>query len=121
MSGDYGKVRLGRLKLKKGKVVTAPKRSEQGADEGAGVSRKKPKLDAAMVAELQDQSEHGGWWKITREAEVKSGLIAIETSPNVYVMTLDDGKFTLGVPHPLGDEPAKEEVFTLFKSPDVYC
>lgn len=86
----------------------------------------------------------GGWWQVTHDVDVKSGLVSIETLPYTYIMALDNGRFVMGGPHPPGcsiclqilcaifcmfynqpffmfteEGPSPEEILTLFKPPDA--
>lgn len=54
---------------------------------------------------------HGGWWKVDKIEEIKSE-VAIEFLPSIYARALDDGSIVLGDPHPPGEGPDDEEVFT---------
>ncbi|VDP29250.1 unnamed protein product [Soboliphyme baturini] len=67
----------------------------------------------------EDEIAHGGWWCIKNEADLKGGSFAIEASANCYVMALDNGRFTLGVPHKAGEGPSPEEQFVVIKPPDA--
>lgn len=55
----------------------------------------------------------GGWWKATQVSEV-TGTVAIEFGNHVYMKALDNGLFTLGVPHNEGEGPSPEEILTAF-------
>lgn len=60
----------------------------------------------------------GGWWKVNLFEEI-SGTIAIEFgNSRSYVKALDDGRFTLGAPHRITEQPSPEEIFTAIKIND---
>lgn len=60
---------------------------------------------------LEDAETHGGWWKVTKYDHIKDD-VAIEFLPGCYARALGNGKIVLGRPHPPGDGPEEEEIFT---------
>jgi len=106
MSSDYAKVKRGKLKLK-------------GQKQNSEKSSKKRKLEEERPQIDEDLVEHGGWWRIESETDVKGGLIAIETVPYTYITALDNGHFVIGGPHPPEEGPSPEEILTLFQPPDA--
>uniref|UniRef100_A0A0N5AJ42 FRG1-like family protein n=1 Tax=Syphacia muris TaxID=451379 RepID=A0A0N5AJ42_9BILA len=66
-------------------------------------------------------SRGGGWWRIAEETDLKGGMnVALECGSGLgsYLAAMDNGRFTVGIPHPAGEEPNPEEVLTLIKTPD---
>lgn len=55
--------------------------------------------------------EHGNWWKTTKVEDIR-GPVAIEFGKSTYVKALDNGLFTLGAPHSIGEGPSPEEILT---------
>lgn len=84
--------------------------------------KKKNKDDKEKID--PDTVENGGWRKIADEFDMKGGTnVAIEVasgagSTRTYVAAMDNGKFTIGFPHPEGEGPNPEEIFALVKTPD---
>ncbi|KAK5970133.1 Protein FRG1 [Trichostrongylus colubriformis] len=97
MSDDYKAVRGGGLKLKGNKK---------------SFNTNKPDPDA---------DSHGGWWKIVDEVDLKGGEhVSFECGSGncCYLSAMDNGRFTIGLPHPEGEEPNPEEIFAVVKTPD---
>lgn len=98
---EYDKVRSGKLILK-GEKKRVKKRK-----------LKKQEKEHVITSEDKDTISHGGWWKATQVSEV-TGTVAIEFGNHVYMKALDNGLFTLGVPHNEGEGPSPEEILTAF-------
>ncbi|KOX67778.1 Protein FRG1 [Melipona quadrifasciata] len=98
---EYDKVRSGKLILK-GEKKRVKKRK-----------LKKQEKEHVITSEDKDTINHGGWWKATQVSEV-TGTVAIEFGNHVYMKALDNGLFTLGVPHNEGEGPSPEEILTAF-------
>ncbi|KAF3420097.1 hypothetical protein E2986_07330 [Frieseomelitta varia] len=98
---EYDKVRSGKLILK-GEKKRVKKRK-----------LKKQEKEHIITSEDKDTINHGGWWKATQVSEV-TGTVAIEFGNHVYMKALDNGLFTLGVPHNEGEGPSPEEILTAF-------
>ncbi|KAK6014862.1 FRG1-like family protein, partial [Ostertagia ostertagi] len=63
----------------------------------------------------------GGWWKIVEEVDLKGGEhVSFEcgSGNSCYLSAMDNGRFTIGLPHPDGEEPNPEEIFAVVKTPD---
>ncbi|XP_040570815.1 protein FRG1 [Lepeophtheirus salmonis] len=110
MSDVYGKAKSGKLVLKgdksSGGKKKKNKKEKRRHDEGEDTSkseRKKLKLVAA-----KDREIHGGWWPVTDFKHI-TGPIAIQFG-KLYVKSLDDGSFGLGIPHGDGEGPEPQEV-----------
>jgi len=103
---DYQNFKLGKLKLK-GQSSKPLKKKKKFNDD----------LPTSNIID-EDTREHGGWWPIKNETDVKPGTIAIETAPYTYLMALDNGRFIVGAPHQSGEGPYPEEIMTLIKPPD---
>lgn len=79
--------------------------------------RKKSKKDKKEKSEKRrrvdtDAESHGGWWKITKTEEI-TGNVAIQFGESsAFVKALDNGLFTLGPPHSIGEGPSPEEILT---------
>lgn len=80
------------------------KRKKHKKDKDKDKPEKKRKVDT-------DAESHGGWWKATKAEEI-TGSVAIEFTTNSYIRALDNGLFTLGPPHTIGEGPAPEEILT---------
>ncbi|KAK6040789.1 hypothetical protein COOONC_21706 [Cooperia oncophora] len=111
MSDDYKAVRGGVLKLKGNKKslfkADRPKKNKSKNSDG-----NKPDPDA---------DSHGGWWKIVDEVDLKGGEhVSFEcgSGNRCYLSAMDNGRFTIGLPHPEGEEPNPEEIFAVVKTPD---
>uniref|UniRef100_A0A914XWN0 Actin-bundling protein n=1 Tax=Panagrolaimus superbus TaxID=310955 RepID=A0A914XWN0_9BILA len=105
---DYRNVKTGGLKIKNKPLFKADKKAN-----------KKSKTTTVVD---QDKVDHGGWRRIVDELDVRGGSdVCIETgdASRRYVAAMDNGKFTLGAPHPkAGDKPNPEEIFAMIKTPD---
>ncbi|CAI4228835.1 unnamed protein product [Auanema sp. JU1783] len=105
------RVREGALKLKgkKQKLFKADRPKKEKKKE-----QEEDKVDPDLEA-------HAGWWVINNEVDLKGGMnIAIEQGEGTrcYLSALDNGKFTVGGPHPAGEEPFPNEQFALVRTPD---
>ncbi|XP_012525948.1 protein FRG1 homolog [Monomorium pharaonis] len=98
---EYEKVRTGKLILKGEK--SRPKKRKS----------KKQEKELDVTVEDKDILTHGGWWKVKNVIEI-TGTVAIEFGNRTYMKALDNGLFTLGVPHAEGDSPSPEEILTAF-------
>ncbi|CAK9799406.1 Protein FRG1 [Anthophora quadrimaculata] len=98
---EYDKVRTSKLVLKGEKRRSKKRKS------------KKQEKEHTVTSEDQDTITHGGWWKATQVSEV-TGTVAIEFGNHIYMKALDNGLFTLGVPHNEGEGPSPEEILTAF-------
>ncbi|KJH45202.1 FRG1-like family protein [Dictyocaulus viviparus] len=110
MSDEYKAVKGGTLKLKGGK------KSLFKTDK-----KKKDKLRKSEQGTTDLDAELHGWWKITDEVDLTGGEhIAFEcgNGNRRYLSALDNGRFTIGLPHPERSEPNPEEVFAVVKTPD---
>ncbi|KAJ1367857.1 hypothetical protein KIN20_028864 [Parelaphostrongylus tenuis] len=111
MSDDYKAVRGGTLKLKEGKKCLFK------ADK-----KRKHKLRKDEENKFDpDADVHGGWWKITDEVDLRGGEhVSFEcgNGNGCYLSALDNGRFTIGMPHQRGSEPNPEEIFAVVKTPD---
>nr|XP_003221651.1 PREDICTED: protein FRG1 [Anolis carolinensis] len=58
-----------------------------------------------------------GWWKVKNFGEI-TGTVAIEMGLGTYISALDNGLFTLGVPHK-DEGPSPPEQFTAVKLSDT--
>lgn len=104
---EYNDVILGKLKLKGAKTAKKRKRTS-----------KPVVIDEAAKAAADDLPNHGGWWCANTFEEI-SGPIAIEMTPQCYIQSLDNGLFTLGPPHKLGEGPSPEEILTAVRVSDT--
>ncbi|CAI2349524.1 unnamed protein product [Caenorhabditis sp. 36 PRJEB53466] len=110
---DYNAVKGGGLKLKAGKKNLFKVGREK---------KRKTKDDGEKID--PDTVEHGGFRRIADEFDIKGGVnVAIEVaggtgSSCTYIAAMDNGKFTVGFPHPEGEGPNPEEIFALVKTPD---
>ncbi|CAL2035512.1 unnamed protein product [Caenorhabditis brenneri] len=110
---DYNAVKGGGLKLKAGKKNLFKVGKEK---------KKKNKNDGEKID--PDTVENGGWRRVADEFDMKGGInIAIEVAggtgtSRTYIAAMDNGKFTIGFPHPEGEGPNPEEIFALVKTPD---
>ncbi|XP_055373357.1 protein FRG1 homolog [Condylostylus longicornis] len=101
---EYDNVRIGKLVLK-GEKHKSKKRKHKDK------SHDKEKKSKTNVDE--DALRNGGWWKVTTTTEV-IGSVAIQFGERTYIKALDNGLFTLGSPHDIGEGPAPEEILTAF-------
>lgn len=74
-------------------------------------------LQEASTSEAPDEAakdadEHGGWWRADKIEHVQ-GDIAIEFLGSCYAKAMGDGSIVLGQPHPPGEGPEEEEIFTV--------
>ena len=72
-------------------------------------------LSSVQITLNNDESifSLGGWWKTKCISEIK-GTVALEFGNMTYMKALDNGLFTLGVPHSEGEVPLPEEILTAF-------
>ena len=106
---DYNKVKGGGLKLKK----------KANLFKSAGPKTKSKKDKTEEID--QDAVERGGWWLVKDDVDVKGAMdIALECGDGsrCYLAAMDNGKFTIGGPHPEGEGPNPEEIFQVVKTPD---
>ncbi|KAK8388575.1 hypothetical protein O3P69_020514 [Scylla paramamosain] len=107
---EYGKVKVGQLKLKGEKKSHKKHKSKKrkAEDEDGSTSGSKD----------TDTADHGGWWHC-RALHQMTGSVAIQLGGlPVYVRALDNGLFTAGAPHDQGDGPSPEEVLTAVPAGD---
>ncbi|XP_033219541.1 protein FRG1 homolog [Belonocnema kinseyi] len=97
---EYENVRTGKLVLK-GEKQKSKKRKHKKQEKNEGNSNLQ---DADAVS-------HGGWYETTKVSEI-TGTVAIEFGRHVYMKALDNGLFTLGIPHSEGEGPSPEEILT---------
>ncbi|KAK9498404.1 hypothetical protein O3M35_003044 [Rhynocoris fuscipes] len=98
---EYDIVRKSRLVLK-GEKPNKKKKKDK---------KKKKENDAEEPQKDEDRIVHGGWAKIDNIRDI-TGSVAIEFGHKTYVTALDNGLFTLGMPHNDGDGPSPEEILT---------
>ncbi|KAK6745920.1 hypothetical protein RB195_012184 [Necator americanus] len=111
MSDDYKAVRGGSLKLKGNKKALF-KADKPKKHKSKNAEANKPDPDAIA---------HGGWWRVIDEVDLKGGEhVSFEcgSGNSCYLSALDNGRFTIGLPHPEGEEPSPEEIFAVVKTPD---
>lgn len=60
---------------------------------------------------VNDAAEHGDWWKASKYEHIRDD-VAIEFLPGCYAKSLSNGRIVLGRPHPPGEGPDEEEIFT---------
>ncbi|XP_055596113.1 protein FRG1 homolog [Uranotaenia lowii] len=102
---EYSGVKSSKLVLK-GESSRESKRKHKKHKKDKDSSSKRSRVEID-----QDSQKHGGWWKISKVAEI-TGSIAIQFGKRSYIKALDNGLFTLGAPHDEGDGPDPEEIFT---------
>ena len=105
---DMYRVTSGKLKLKghKSHKKHKSKHKDETRDEDAPVRRKD-----------DDADDHGGWWCVSDISDIV-GAVAIELSPNCYMLAQDNGLFSIGPPHNQGEGPSQEEILTAIKIDD---
>ncbi|VDM54493.1 unnamed protein product [Angiostrongylus costaricensis] len=67
------------------------------------------------------ENKKRGWWKIIDEVDLRGGEhVSLEcgSGSGCYLSALDNGRFTIGMPHQKGSEPNPEEIFAVVKTPD---
>uniref|UniRef100_A0A0K8TUK4 Protein FRG1 homolog n=1 Tax=Tabanus bromius TaxID=304241 RepID=A0A0K8TUK4_TABBR len=101
---EYDNVRTGKLVLK-GESKKSKKRKHKDKKD-KDEKRRKTVVD-------EDAVRNGGWWKTSTASEI-TGCVAISFGERMYVKALDNGLFTLGAPHTIGEGPSPEEIFTAF-------
>ncbi|XP_011502193.1 PREDICTED: protein FRG1 homolog [Ceratosolen solmsi marchali] len=99
---EYDKVRTKKLVLK-GEKHKSKKRKRKLQDRNEQIDNKTD----------EDTIRHGGWWKTLFITDIV-GTVAIEFGNLTYMKALDNGLFTLGLPHDEGDGPHPEEILTAF-------
>lgn len=71
--------------------------------------------DSSETQELnetkEDADNHGGWWKVNCFEHMKDD-VAIEFLPGCYAKAMSNGTIVMGNPHPPGEGPDEEEIFT---------
>ncbi|XP_066245536.1 protein FRG1 [Euwallacea similis] len=96
---EYERYKPGKLKLK-GEKNKSKKRKH------------KSQKDTEQTSQIDSDSiDHGNWWKVSKTEDIV-GPISIEFGSHVYVKALDNGLFTLGAPHKVGEGPSPEEILT---------
>ena len=104
---EYDLVKKSSLKFKgekRKKKTTAIKRKLQKDDASAD-------LPHDQKERQEDAEEHGDWWKVTKYEHIRDD-VAIEFLPGCYAKSLSNGRIVLGSPHPPGEGPDEEEIFT---------
>jgi protein FRG1 len=105
---EYDLIKKSSLKLKgdpKKKKTKKKKHAHSKCD-------KTDSLVSNNLSELaEDASNHGGWWKTTKYEQIRADVV-IEFSPGCYAKALSNGRIVLGNPHPSGEAPCEEEIFT---------
>lgn len=102
---EYDLVKKSGLRFKGEKKTKKKKRKLESNDEPGEQLAKRDERFA-------DAEEHGDWWKVTKYEHIK-GDVAIEFLPGCYAKSLSNGRIVLGNPHPPGDGPDEEEIFTV--------
>lgn len=74
-----------------------------------GTSKQVAKVESDSRA--VDSESHGGWWIVETLTQIK-GEVALEFLPNFYAKAFSDGSIRLGDPHPDGEGPDPDEIFT---------
>lgn len=128
----YSLVKSGKLKLK-GHAEQPKKRKHKSSKDTASRTAK-----VAKNTFNEDLEAHGGWWEISKFADI-IGPVAIqmtgltpapETSgsaaqkplplpPAYYLSASEDGFINLGPPRREGEPPAPEEIFSAVKVSDT--
>lgn len=98
---EYELVKKSRLVLK-GEKPSKKKKKDK---------KKEKKSSSEEPKEDEDRIIHGGWGKVDNIRDI-TGSVAIEFGSKTYVTALDNGLFTLGMPHNDGDGPSPEEILT---------
>ncbi|XP_043462738.1 protein FRG1 homolog [Leptopilina heterotoma] len=95
---EYNRIRTGKLVLK-GEKQKSKKRKHKNLE----------KVEKTTEVQDTDVINHGGWCKTSSVSEI-TGTVAIEFKNQTYIKALDNGLFTLGIPHDEGDGPSPEEI-----------
>lgn len=102
---NYALARCNKLKLKGSK-------SKKGKSKDSSKDRKRrPSADDEVDVDAQ---KHGSWWHV-QDFQDACGNIAIEIGDMRYIQSLDNGLFSLGSSHEIGQGPDPEEIFTAIK------
>lgn len=64
----------------------------------------------------EDAENHGGWWKVEKFDQIRDDVV-IEFVSNCYAKATSSGNIVLGNPHPPGEGPDEEEIFTAVPIP----
>ena len=75
--------------------------------------KRKEKKTEEVVKINPDTEEHGGWAQCNSIASI-FGVVALEYGRHTYIKALDNGLFTLGAPHEIGEGPDPEEQLIAF-------
>ncbi|XP_055543047.1 protein FRG1 homolog [Wyeomyia smithii] len=105
---EYTAVKSSKLVLK-GESSKSSKRKHKKHKKESKEGSSSAKRNRVEVDE--DAQKHGGWWKVTKLAEI-TGSVAVQFGKRAFIRALDNGLFTLGAPHDEGDGPDPEEIFT---------
>ena len=108
---DYDCVRKSSLKFKGERKKKKKKKRPHPEDQQHG----EPSSQQPPDERAEDADKHGGWWKVDRYEHIRDD-VAIEFIPGCYAKALSNGKIVLGDPHPPGDGPDEEEIFTAIAS-----
>ena len=106
---EYQKVKTGKLLLKGEKRKRHKEKKHKKHKKKKTVQDEKTK--AEREAEEKDVEMHDGWWSTKAVKQIKAS-ICIEFGRGTYVSAMDNGMFTLGVPHGDGEGPAPTEQLT---------
>uniref|UniRef100_A0A6G1SK86 Protein FRG1 n=1 Tax=Aceria tosichella TaxID=561515 RepID=A0A6G1SK86_9ACAR len=108
---EYDLINPAKLRLKGEKKKKHKKKhgSSSGKNPGDSSNSNNPNGDQDEKAE--DAGDHGGWWKTNKYQHIRDD-IAIEFLPGCYAKSLSNGRIVLGNPHPPGEPPDEEEIFT---------
>ena len=104
---EYDCVNKSSLKFKGDKTKTKKKKKKSSKDNDQLEAGSSSKPDERA----EDAEEHGGWWRTSKPEHIRDD-IAIEFLPGCYAKALGNGRIVLGAPHPPGDGPDEEEIFT---------
>lgn len=94
------------------------KKKKKKRKHGSSLSSTKTTTDSSISNALgqqderaEDAGEHGGWWRANKPGHIRDE-VAIEFLPGCYAKSLSNGRIVLGNPHPPGEAPEEEEIFT---------
>ncbi|XP_077984243.1 protein FRG1-like [Glandiceps talaboti] len=105
----YSHVKGGKLKLKGMKSDSKKKHK-----------KKRKRENGEKDVKDEDAATHGGWWCVSTVDEIH-GSVAIEMHANAFICALDNGLFTVGVPHTdLSEGPEPPEQFTAVRVSDSH-
>ena len=102
---DHDHVIKSSLKFKGDKTKKKKKKKTKSQSDESGESGARPDERA------EDADDHGGWWRTNKADQIRDD-ISIEFLPGCYAKALGNGRIVLGAPHPPGDGPDEEEIFT---------